>query len=393
MIHLTDPQRKYARELLASLVAIDSVNENNEQGDRDQSERRMSEFVCAWLEDLGMEVRRFEMAPGRDNLVAHWPSQTASTSLAFQSHMDTVSVNSMTIDPFGAEVRDGRLWGRGSCDTKGSMAAFLTAMKIAHEAGFQPVDKMYFVATAAEETGCRGASSLVDAGFRVDAMVVGEPTGSQVVTAHKGTHWATLEATGRSCHGSLPHLGHNAVYTMAKAISFIEKEYVPGLDANAHALLGGMTLSVGTIRGGVATNIVPAECVANLDFRILPGQDPADVHAEFLDLLRTAVPDEEFTLTTIHTQPGVETPRDTPLVENLLAVCDPLTGQTDPVGVNYFTDCGPFHAAGISCVVFGPGDIAQAHTAAEYVELDQLFLATEVALGWLQAGTRRSFVR
>ncbi len=393
MSHLTDQHRQDVRELLASLVAIDSVNENNTQGDRDQSERRMSAFVCEWLEGLGMEVRRFEMMPGRDNLVAHWPEQTAATSLAFQSHMDTVSVNNMTIDPFGAEVRDGRLWGRGSCDTKGSMAAFLTAMKIAREAGFQPVDKMYFVATVAEETGCRGSSSLVEAGFHVDAIVVGEPTGCNVVTAHKGTYWATLEVTGQSCHASLPELGHNAVYAMAKAIAFIEKEYVPNLDVHAHPLLGGMSLSVGTIRGGVATNIVPAHCSANLDFRILPGQDPSEVCAAFLDSLNAAVPDEDFTLTTIHTQPGVDTPRDTPLVENLLAVCEPLTGQSDPEGVNYYTDSGPFHAGGISCVVFGPGDIAQAHTAAEYVELDQLYLATEIALGWLNAGTNRSLVR
>jgi acetylornithine deacetylase len=306
--------------------------------------------------------------------------------------MDTVGVKGMTVDPFAARIRDGRMWGRGTCDTKGSMAAFLTALDIAHRRGLAWQDKVYFVATVAEETGCKGAEALVQNGFKVDALVAGEPTMSKLVSAHKGTCWAQLECTGRSAHASLPHAGHNAIYAMAKAIGFVENEYVPSLAARSHPLLGAPTLSVGTISGGVATNIIPDHCTTTLDFRILPDDDPEEVGADFLCRLRQAIPQERFDLSTVQAQRGMETPVDSPWVRNLLGVCAKNTGQASAEGVHYFADSGPFHAAGIACVLFGPGDIIQAHTADEFLKLDQLYLATEIVLDWLELAAKQSLV-
>ncbi len=389
---LTDDQATQVRNLLATLVKIPSVNENKHHGDRAEAERAVSDYVETYLRRIGMTVRRFPHAPGRDNIVAHWPEQTGNSTFAFQAHMDTVSVKNMSIDPFAAEVSDGKVWGRGTCDTKGALAAYLAALSIARERSLDFVDKVYFVATVAEETGCKGAESLVESGFKVDAIAVGEPTGCKVITAHKGTCWARLEAEGRSCHGSLPHLGHNAIYAMAKAMSFIQDDYISSLTEQVHRLLGSPTLSVGRIDGGVAANIVPAYCHADLDFRTLPGLQSQSVHDGFLKRLRQAVTDESYTLTNIHTQPGMDTPADDPWVVNLLHAASRHTGQAKPEGVNYYADSGPFHAAGMACILFGPGDIAQAHTAAEFLELDELYRATAIALDWLNLATTQSLV-
>lgn len=392
MSQLTSAQKDQVRELLQKLVRINSVNENNEQGDRDCSEREMANAVESFLVDLGMEVTRHPMVPGRDNLVAHWPDQNGDKSFAYQAHMDTVGIANMTIDPHGAVIKDGRMWGRGTCDTKGSMASYLTALKIAKEAGWSFVDKVYFVATCAEETGTRGAYALAKCNLEIDAMCVGEPTGCQVVTCHKGTYWTTLRSEGKSCHASMPEKGHNAVYAMSKALRFIEETYVPGLDKLAHPLLGPTTLSVGKIEGGVATNIVPASCVANLDFRILPGQTPEGVNEHFMSQLRQAVADETYSTTDIHDQVPVEISANHPWVKNLITSANPINGQTEPAGVTYYTDAGALSAAGIACIVFGPGSIAHAHTADEYLDLGQLYQATEIALNWLDHAQSKSLV-
>ncbi|NOT01952.1 MAG: M20/M25/M40 family metallo-hydrolase [Phycisphaerales bacterium] len=390
---LNTDQKTHVGGLLAELVRIPSVNENAEQANRDRAESAVADFLEQWLTSrLGMTVSRVPLSPGRDNLVAHWPDQAAARSFALQAHMDTVSVRGMTVEPFAAEVREGRMWGRGTCDTKGSMAAFLSALRAARERDWRFVDKVYFVATVAEETGCKGSSALTAAGFGVDAMIVGEPTMCTAVTAHKGTSWSRLTTAGRSCHASMPQHGHNAIYAMAKAVRFIEDRFIPGLSARQHPLLGSPTLSVGVIQGGVATNIVPDRCTANLDFRLLPGQDPGPWIEGFMSALRAAVPDESFTIENIHNQPGVETPIDTPWVRNVLAGCARTSGRSQPAGVTYYTDAGPFHAAGIQCVVFGPGDIAQAHTEAEFLDLEQLYMATETAIEWLEAARTRSLV-
>jgi acetylornithine deacetylase len=404
MTQLTSSQQAGARDLLADLVRIPSVNESREQADREQAERRVSQFIEMFLAEIGMSVARYPLSPGRDNLVASWPQQSGDASFALQAHMDTVGTANMTVDPFGAEIRDGRMWGRGTCDTKGSMAAFLAALKIAagtcdtkgSMAAFLAAlkiaagwgcsfgERIHFVATAGEETGCLGAAALGDAGFHVDTIVVGEPTRCRLVTATKGVYWAELSSTGKSCHASMPHLGHNAVFAMAKALRFIEEQYIPNRPDRAHPLLGRPTLSVGTIQGGVATNIVPADCRATLDFRILPGQDAGALREDFLSRLAAAVPDEQFDLADIHVQAGMDTPLDQPRLGSLLAACEARTGQNRPEGVHFYADSGPFHAAGITSVLFGPGDIAQAHTANEFLDLDQLYLAAEIALDWLE---------
>jgi acetylornithine deacetylase len=248
------------------------------------------------------------------------------------------------------------------------------------------------VATAGEETGCKGATALVKNGFRVDGMVVGEPTRCRLVSAHKGTCWATLEARGQSCHASNPHLGNNAILVMSRALQHLEEVFLPSLQRQSHPLLGSPTCSVGMISGGTAPNIVPASCRIALDFRVLPGDDPAGLARRLIEELEGLLPEEELKLTIDQVQGGVDVPAESNLVRSLLGPCRERAGQEEPEGVHYFADSGPFFEAGIPCILFGPGDIAQAHTADEFLELDQLVLASDIALTWLEKGTERSLV-
>jgi acetylornithine deacetylase/succinyl-diaminopimelate desuccinylase-like protein len=303
-------------------------------------------------------------------------------------------VGGMTTDPFAADVRDGKLWGRGACDAKGSLATYLSALKLARERGQRFADKIYLIATIGEETGCDGAIALMESGFRVDACIVGEPTGCRVVTAHKGALWFKLIAHGTPSHAAMPDTGRNAIYTMGRAIGFIETQYRSKLMQQTHPLLSPPTMSVGTISGGQAINIVPPQCEASVDFRYLPGQHHTEIAADFERDLKTALPDDaaDLELAEVQGYPAMEADPSGPLVRNLLAGCRDVTGQDAPVGVYYFADSGPFSAAGIQCVLFGPGDIANAHKAEEFLDLDQYTLAIEMVLTWLERHADRSML-
>ncbi len=393
MIRLDEGQKRQVRELLAELVAIDSAILSPEQATRDRTEEKVAAYLTDRLVRMGMVVERQEVFPGRPNLMAHWPGQGAGRSLMLEAHMDTVTVEGMTVDPFAAEVRDGRMYGRGTCDTKGSIAAFLTALQIARETGRLPSDKLWFVATMSEETGCDGAVALMRHGFRSDAAIVGEPTRCQVVTAHKAPLWIHVELLGRSCHASMPEHGVNAVDRAARAIRFLHGPWADRVRRVSHPLLGRSTMTATRIEGGLKINIIPASCRVEIDGRLVPGQQAEGLLAEFRRMLAAELGGEDaFRITHVKTLGPLDCPADTPVAARLLEVCREYNGQESPCGVNYFADTGPFNDAGIRAVLFGPGDIEQAHTADEFLELDQLYQATEILLAFLIGHAGRSVV-
>ncbi|MBN1342176.1 MAG: M20/M25/M40 family metallo-hydrolase [Phycisphaerae bacterium] len=394
MSKLTDPQKASSVEILQDLVRIDSTNESRERSNERRAEERIIAHLAGLCRRMGMSVDLHEVWPGRSNLTAHWPDQQGARSVAFQAHVDTVGVGGMTIEPFCGDVRDGKLWGRGSCDAKGSLATFLSALRIARERGGRFADKIHLIATIGEETGCQGATALMESGFRVDACVVGEPTRCELVTAHKGALWFKLIANGVASHTAMPDQGRNAIYAMGRAIGFVEQQFAPSLAERTHPLLGTPTVAVSMVSGGRAINIVAPRCEASVDCRFLPGQRYEDVARDFKRRLEAALPGDAdaFELAEIEGHAAMEADPDGPLVRNLLAGCRDLTGQNDPKGVFYFADSGPFSQAGIQCVLFGPGDIAHAHKAEEFLELDQYFLAIETTLYWLDRHADRSML-
>ena len=368
--------------LLRQLIPIDSRNTLplDQEGVRESDEMAMCAWLVAFLEKLGLATRITYAAPRRPNLVAFprngnpdWPT------LAFQAHMDTVGTDGMRHDPFAPEIREGRMYGRGACDTKGGMAAMLsaTAALLSEEA---PVNVM-FVATCSEETGCQGSPFLDLSDWRINGMIVGEPTSNRAVVGHKTNACFELVCQGVAAHGSRPEAGTNAIYRAARLVDFLQRRTIPELAAHQASGFAGSTLSVGTIQGGTKSNIVPDRCSLVADMRLVPGAPPA---AQVMaGIARRAGQELGFPveLGWYHVSPGLATPGDSLVVRAVKAALDGcgLDATTDTVC--YCTDGGVFAEKGVQCVVLGPGDILQAHGAVEYVDIGELRAAAEVYLG------------
>jgi acetylornithine deacetylase/succinyl-diaminopimelate desuccinylase-like protein len=355
-------------DLHRALVRIPSVNPAGDPGTTETGERRMAEYLAERLQACGAaEITLTEVLPDRPNLLARFPSdRPGKPRLLFAPHTDTVSVAGMTVDPFAAERRGDRIFGRGSCDTKGTVAAMLCAFaelrdelpKLGHE--------IWFAGLMGEEAGNEGAHSLAASGFTAAFAVVGEPTLCDVVHAHKGATWLQLTTRGRAAHGAHPDRGVSAIYKMADVIRCVRDELIAEFALQPDSILGPASANLGLVRGGSKINIVPDLCTAELDLRTIPAQRRPGFVAEISDRLSRACPDLEVEL--LRTSPPLYTSPDHPLVRALVTA-----GSGRPVGAAYFTDGSVLaEEAGIPCVAAGPGDIAQAHTADEWIEADEL---------------------
>jgi len=371
-----------AADLLSRLVSCPSVNPTRARpGGPPFGEGRMADLLAGLVAPWGAEARKVEIAPGRFNFIARFEGADPGRHLLFEAHADTVSAEGMTIDPFDPVVRDGRLYGRGSCDCKGPMAAMLLAIRAAlDERGRLPFT-LTFAATGDEELGAGGARRLVAGGFRADAAVVGEPTDLAVVCAHKGAYRCRLTTRGRAAHSSDPSRGVNAIVHMARLVEAIQGPLARDLAREAHPALGPRTVSVGTIRGGRQVNVVPDLCEIEVDCRTLPGDTPESIArrlGDLLDSLRAADPALACDLEPLEALPAFEEDTGGPLARCVRAACEKVLGRAEFVGVPWASNVGIFRQAGIPCLLFGPGSIRQAHTADEYVELAQVVQAAEV---------------
>ena len=343
-------------------------------------EARVGDYLEGELRKLGVAVERVPVAPGRDNLVAHFAPSERRGHYLWECHQDTVPVDGMSVAPFGAEIRDGKLFGRGACDVKGGGAAMLTAFaQLAREN--RPGAAITLAFTVDEEHTFLGVQALAKTGLQVDGAVVAEPTGLDVVTAHKGVARWSIETAGRACHSSTPHLGSNAVYRMAPLIRAVEGFAQRLATGPADARLGPPSLSLGVIAGGVSPNTVPDRCRIDLDRRLIPGEQPASARDALTAYLRESCPGTEFTPTPlVFACPALSPALSADLCERLLTATRPAKPAARQVAVPYGTDASTLAEAGIPTVVFGPGDIAQAHTHDEWIDLAELGQAVEVLL-------------
>jgi len=380
-------------QTLSELVAIPSVNPMGKPvSGPEYFEYRVTDYLENLFRSLGLPYQRQHVDVKRENIVARLDGATPATEggplVLFEAHQDTVPVDGMTIEPWTPNVRDGRLYGRGSCDIKGGMTAMLGAL--ARLAAERPagMPTIIMACTVNEEHGYSGATALTrlwsEPGSIIprqpDVAVVAEPTQLQVVVAHKGVVRWRLHTRGRAGHSSQPHLGVNAIFRMSPVLAALERyqrEIAPTL--NEHPLCGNPTLSVGTITGGISVNTVPDHCTIEIDRRLLPREEPLTAQQHVIDYLARELGDQ---VQLEHSKPfliGLGLPDD-----NNAHIADALNGAVQAVGlaggkigVPFGTDAAAYAAAGVPSVVFGPGSIDQAHTADEWLALDQLHAASE----------------
>jgi acetylornithine deacetylase ArgE len=367
-------------QLLQSLVRIPSVNPMGRAVSGPTFlETRIADFLESFFRNLSIPYERQSVLPARDNLIARFDSPGARRTIIFEAHQDIVPVDGMTIDPFAAEVRNGRLYGRGACDVKGGMTSMLTAFARLVREKPAGAANVIMACTVDEEHTFLGVQRFVQ-GLKADAAVVAEPTQLKIVHAHKGVVRWHVVTPGRSCHSSRPDQGINAIYRMSKLLGAIER-YAQRLHSSASdPMLGPPTISVGRIEGGLSVNTVPDFCRIEVDRRLIPGEDPLAAAKHFEEfLLRQTDVDVPFTCNPpwLHC-PALPSQLDSEVATRLGAAVKSLTGTCETEAVPYGTDASSIAGAGIPSVVFGPGSIAQAHTCDEWIELSQVDQAAEV---------------
>ncbi|HOE97176.1 MAG TPA: M20/M25/M40 family metallo-hydrolase [Candidatus Sumerlaeota bacterium] len=370
-------------ESLAALVQINSVNPGF--GGPQGGERQVLERAAGILASAGLTPRLVETQPGRPLLRTRLRGRTPGPPLVFETHVDTVAVTGMKIEPWGGRVDRGRLWGRGSTDAKGQAVAMMHALAAWAEADAPPPHDVELVLVHDEEFSFGGARALLADGLEAVGIVIGEPTSLRIVTAHKGSVRLWLGVAGKSAHGARPHLGINAISAASALVRVIDEQYVPELARRSAPLVGSPTINVGQIVGGVQPNLVPPSCRMHVDRRTIPGETTDDLRRELEGLFAAAkqlFPQfegciEEVTLDAR----AVQAPTDSALVRAAQAVTGAAGRPTAPIGVDYATDACELGHAGIPFIILGPGSIDQAHTEDEFIEIAELEAGARVYAG------------
>lgn len=375
-------KQKEVEDLLCDLIRINSVNPfDGELGKSGNGEEGMIQYISNYFDACGIPWTVQEVLPRRCNLIACIKG-SGKGALVFEAHIDTVSVDAMTIAPFDPIRRGGRIYGRGSSDCKGSVAAMMYAFSMLKKLRVTPPCDLYFVAAADEEYAYRGVLKFLEDGKRYDGAVVGEPTNLQVCIANKGVTRFFITARGKACHSSMPWKGHNAILDMAKLIVKIEEKLQPQFAGEIHPLIGPRTLSVTTITGGELVNITPDFCRIQIDVRTLAGDTFQKLSAELqkiIDELRSEDDQVDITIEDAYLEDScMETSEEEPLVQETCAACGKIIGSHTTAGLLCGCDATKFSRAGIPALVFGPGDINVAHTVDEFIEADQLPAAAEI---------------
>lgn len=374
-------------ERLRELVRTPSENPPGDEAEA----ARLVEKRCR---ELGLDASLHETEPDRPSVVARW-KQGEGRVVGFCSHIDVVPAGDHSlwgVDPYGGEVIDNRLHGRGSGDAKGPCAAALEAVAALRDAGFafDGTLEMSFVADE-EAAGFKGAGFLVQERIVApDIAIVGEPTSLRVVRAQRGVCWMRITTRGRAGHGSAPERAINAVAHMAEIISHLEAT----LPEIVHPVVGGPSIGVGTIRGGEKVNIVPASCVAEIDRRSVPPETKESVIAsveEAVELARKRFPDIDALVELPYYGDPFEVSETSEVVTQTLAAVEDATRAPGQImGFRGASDARFLSEAGADVVVCGPGDITLAHTARESIDIDELYrgaLAYALAFARLLAPT------
>lgn len=382
-----------AVSLTRELVRVDSRNPTLVAGAPGEARvaRVLAEALTAW----GFEVDVRDAAPGRPNVIARVGSAAAGArSLMLNGHIDVVGVEGMSHPPWDGAVREGRLYGRGSSDMKAGVAAMCAAAARAVSAsGGSLAGEIIVTAVVDEEYSSLGTRALVSEGVRADAAIVTEPTRLAIMPAHKGFVWVDVVVQGRAAHGSRWDVGVDAIRhagLLLAALDVLDAELLP---ARAHPLLGRPSLHASTITGGIGLSTYPDRCHFTIERRTIPGESTPAVMGEIEEAfarVRARRPELEASVSLIFEQPPSDVPIDAPIVRALDSALRACGEEVNVTGMSAWTDAAILNEAGIPAICFGPGDIALAHAAEEFVRVDEIERATLVlaalAMEWTRQG-------
>jgi acetylornithine deacetylase len=389
-------------KLLCELISIASVNPMGRplQG-AEYFEARLTEHLEDFFHSLQLPTLRQPVAPHRDNILVrldasgHSPRQ--NRLLLWDVHQDTVPADHMTIDPFTPRVDGQRVYGRGSCDVKGGMAAMLGAILRLVQTRPPGMPTLVLACTVNEEYGFSGAAELTRLwsgrqiadflGRRPDACIVAEPTGLQTVVSHKGSVRWKCHTSGKAAHSSQPELGSNAIYQMGRVIECLEiyaRDIVPHLAK--HPLCGSPTLSVGTIGGGTSVNTVPERCTIEIDRRLVPGESSQDAYQHAISHLASLEDVPLFHESPMLESAGLADSENASLAAALSGAAKQRGIESRRLGVAYGTNAAIIAESGVPTVVFGPGSIAQAHTADEWIDIREVEAASDILFDLAASG-------
>ena len=371
-------------ELLRQLVAIPSVNPALAVDDAIRGEARLVDWLEPWFASKGFHSRRIGQTPGRPNLLVYFGPDAPRKTILFESHLDTVGVVGFQGDPFVLRAANGRLYGRGACDTKGPLAAFLAALDgevlaALAAAGIQ----LAWLGAIGEETGNLGAEEAVADGLRADECIVLEPTALRIVHAHKGACWFTVATRGRAAHASDPGRGDNAILKMPAVWQILADATAAAGEIHFSETLGKPTVSVGTIRGGTGTNVVPDRCEIQVDRRLMPGETAAQVLAD-LQARFAAIPGG-VEIQLLKEGLAFHTAVEADVVRRFSAALAEAGVVPVREGAAWCSDAGPLAPVCGGTIVWGPGAIAQAHTVDEFIDARSLETGEQVLRRYLLA--------
>lgn len=372
-----------ALALARALVAVDSRNPSLTPGA--PGEREVAALLAAVLRGWGLEVEVLDADPGRPNVVARLRGSAGASapSLMFNGHLDVVGTEGMRHPPFDPAVHDGRLHGRGAADMKSGIAAMCAAAVRAADAGI--AGDIVIAAVADEEYGSAGTRALLEWGMRADAAIVTEPTRLAIMPAHRGFVWLDLLVHGVAAHGSRWELGVDAIRHAGLLLAELDGFDAEQLSVRHHPLLGRPSLHASLIEGGTGMSTYPDRCLLRIERRTIPGETADAVLAEVeqaMARVRARRPSFDAEARVTLAQPPSDVAADAPVVRALEAAAREVQGASPAIeGMSAWTDCALLNAAGIPAVCFGPGDIAQAHAAAEWIIIEEIERATAILAG------------
>lgn len=378
--------------LTQALVRIDSRNPSLVPGSPGES--AVARYLAQVIESWGFPIELSDAAPGRTSLVARFGPPTAS-ALIFAGHLDTVGFDGMTHDPLIGDIRNGRIFGRGSADMKSGAAAMCVAAARAAETTGASATRQIVVALAAdEEYASIGMRALVSNGLTGDGAIITEPTKLAIMPAHRGFVWVEMEFTGRAAHGSRYDIGVDAIRHAGLVLAELDELDATELPRKTHPLLGRGSLHASLIDGGIGLTTYPDRCTLKIERRTLPGEGAESTLAEVraaCDRVSTRRPALRVQVRLIESQLPSDVSVDAPVVK-MLRKAAVAAGESPSIeGMSAWTDAAVLNSAGIPAICFGPGDISLAHAAEEFVPVDEIERATAVltrlAQDWMSEKT------